>query len=304
MEKHIEIRNAAPELFIRAMFGGFTNQFGWLFFAFGMVFFWVFSSMVDFTDLIYFSGKLRNATGQVIKVEDTNAEVNDNTIQRITFSFTNPDNKSTKMAETQPGKNSNLIVSECYETGTSYKSGQSVQVEFPDKKPEIARIVGTRRGIFPYWVLFLVAIFPALGIGFIFFGIRRGLLIKSLLDHSFLTQGVLAGKEPTNTRINKKPVMKLTFSFETRDGQPAYVVARTHDYKHLVDEAEEPLLYNPYNPKESCLLDDIPGRPRLDEKGRLVPTEKETIAKTLLLPIIALIVNVLGVLLRFQLMII
>jgi hypothetical protein len=114
-----------------------------------------------------------------------------------------------------------------------------------------------------------------------------------------LTYGVLTGKEPTNTRINKQRVMKLTFSFETQDGNTAYAVAKTHDYQHLVDEDEEPLLYNPFDPKDSCLLDDIPGRPRLDEYGCLKPRDNEGVFTTLLVPGIALLINAVAIILRF-----
>ena len=90
--------------------------------------------------------------------------------------------------------------------------------------------------------------------------------------------------------------MKLTFSFTTQDGRAANAIARTHEYEHLVDEAEEPILYNPYSPKEACLLDDIPGRPRLDEKNRLVATDQERTSKTLFMPAVAALVNILGLL--------
>ena len=294
MQRHQEIRKVAPELFVRAMFGGFANQFGWLFFAFGMVFFWAFFTSVNFDDIFYFTGELRKTQGVVEKVEDTSAEENDVRVQRIIFSFPSPDSKPT--AESAPGQKPDVIVAQCYETGTSRKQGSKVEIEYSPKNPQKARIVGTRRGIFQIWVLFLVAIFPVVGIGFIFFGVRRGLYIRRLLQNSLLTYGVLVGKEPTNTRINHQTVMKLTFSFTTQDGRAANAIARTHEYEHLVDEAEEPILYNPYAPKEACLLDDIPGRPRLDENNCLTPTENERVSRTLFMPAVALLVNVLGLL--------
>ena len=295
MSRHQEIRRVAPELFVRAMFGGFANQFGWGFFGFGMIFFWVFAGLVNFDDAFRFSGELRTTTGQVIEVLDTSASENDTRVQKIKFSFVHPEKKVLPPAETVAGEDEHLIVAECYQTGTSLKSGQQVKVEFPADNPEKARIGGTRRGVFQVWVLLLVAIFPFVGLVFMVFGIRRGLAIWRLLNYSCLTYGVLINKEPTNTRINHQTVMKLTFSFETERGRSANVVARTHEYQHLVDEAEEPLLYNPFNPEESCLLDDIPGRPRLDEYGSLVSKDDEGLIKTLFVPAVALLINVLAI---------
>ena len=296
MNRQQEIRQVvSPNLFLRAIFGGFFNQFGWMFFSIGMVFFWAF---ISFDDFFYLSGELKQAKGQVLRVEDTSAEVNDVEVQRITFSFVHPDSKSAPSAENEPGKDSGLIESYCYETGTRHRPGQKVTIEFSPQRPDKARIIGTRRGIFPAWVLLLVSIFPCVGIAFILFGINRGMKICKLLKHSLLTYGVLIDRSTTSMRINHRPVMQLTFSFETLDGRQATSVAYNHEYEHLVDEAEKPLLYNPYRPEESCMLDDIPGRPRLDENGILRPREKERIATTLLWPAVALLVNLIGILLQ------
>ncbi|MEW6712181.1 MAG: hypothetical protein AB1403_20340, partial [Candidatus Riflebacteria bacterium] len=57
---------------------------------------------------------------------------------------------------------------------------------------------------------------------------------------------------------------------------------------------EEPLLYNPVNSKQACMLDDIPGRPRLDNYGRLVAQDKGGILKTLFVPAIATAINIIA----------
>ncbi|MFZ5950542.1 MAG: hypothetical protein ACOYXC_07540 [Candidatus Rifleibacteriota bacterium] len=303
MTRHEEIRQVSPGLYIRAMFGGFNNQFGWAFFGFGMIFFWVFGSLVSLDDILPNSGKLLNTTGMVVEVNDTNATENDERVHRISFAFVRPGSSATLPAEAIPTAemtaNPEFIFAECYQTGTDLQPGQLAEVEFPESKPEKARISGTRRSVFPAWVMVFVSIFPFIGLIFMFFGIRRGLLIVGLLNHSCLTYGVLINKEPTNTRINDEPVMKLTFSFETQTGRSGTVEAYTHEYQHLVDEAEEPLLYNPVNPKEACMLDDIPGRPRLDKCKRLVAQDGEGFLKTLLVPTIAIAINIIGAVASF-----
>lgn len=303
MNRHRDIRRVAPELFIRALFGGFVNQFGWGFFGFGMIFFWVFGSLVSFDDVFYSSRELQKTTGLVVEIRDTNASEDDARVQMISFAFVKPGSNAVLPAEAMPAVDGNadsdFVLTQCYQTATQLNPGQRVEVEFPLNKPHLAKISGTRRGIFPVWVLLLVGIFPFIGLVFMFFGIRRGLLIRRLLSQSCMTFGVLIGKEPTNTRVNNQTVMKLTFSFETHDGRAAKVVARTHEYEHLVDEAEEPLLYNPVCPAEACLLDDIPGRPRLDEYGCLAPRDGDGTLTTLLVPAAAIAINLFAAAVRF-----
>jgi hypothetical protein len=41
------------------LFGGFMNQFGWLFVGFGLIFVWVFTLRADVTSWFYFRGQTR-----------------------------------------------------------------------------------------------------------------------------------------------------------------------------------------------------------------------------------------------------
>ncbi|MHC4335254.1 MAG: hypothetical protein ACYSUP_15040, partial [Planctomycetota bacterium] len=47
------------------LFGGFMNQFGWLFVGFGLIFVWIFTLRADVTSWYYFRGQLAETTATV-----------------------------------------------------------------------------------------------------------------------------------------------------------------------------------------------------------------------------------------------
>ncbi|MBI2363158.1 MAG: hypothetical protein HYV15_07225, partial [Elusimicrobia bacterium] len=69
----------------------------------------------------------------------------------------------------------------------------------------------------------------------------------------------------TNTRINNSTVWELSFEFTAASGRTAVAKARTHEPEALLDQKLEPLVYDPLDPPNAVLLDDLPGRPRLDQ---------------------------------------
>jgi flagellar basal body rod protein FlgC len=78
---------------------------------------------------------------------------------------------------------------------------------------------------------------------------------------------VLKSKEPTSTRVNNRPVYKLTFEFRADDGGIYEVVSKTHLPHLLEDEAEEQLVYDPRHPAHAVMMDNLPGSPDIDEMG-------------------------------------
>ncbi|MCI5137665.1 MAG: hypothetical protein D3922_04445 [Candidatus Electrothrix sp. AR1] len=57
-------------------FGGFANQFGWIFFGFGMIFFWIFALNADVSFLL-FSGERVTVQGMVTDSRETSASVDE-----------------------------------------------------------------------------------------------------------------------------------------------------------------------------------------------------------------------------------
>jgi len=98
-------------------------------------------------------------------------------------------------------------------------------------------------------------------------GLRKGLLGLRLLRRGVPAVGKLVADEKTNVFMDDRPVRRLRFLFTLPDGRPFGATAWTEMTKRLTDQGEEPLLYDPEDPDVSVLLDDLPGRPRIDDAG-------------------------------------
>ena len=240
---------------VQVLFGGVVNLFGWIFFGFGMIFFWAFTLNSDLASFYQFSGSLETATGIVSESRDTNASENERRIVAHEYTF-------------QHGGREYQGVS--YTTGQQLPEGAPVLIEFPAGKPEVSRIRGMRRGMFSPAVIFVV-IFPFIGLCFVAFGLRNGLRASHLLAHGKLAFGTLASKTPTNTRVNNQTVYKLTFDFTTDDGRRAQAVARSHHPQHLEDDVRESIFYDPDDPAKAVLFDSLPGSPRITSAGNFDP---------------------------------
>lgn len=117
------------------------------------------------------------------------------------------------------------------------------------------------------WAMLFILLFPAVGLTFIGVGLRKGLRGLRLLTRGIPARGRLTRQQATNTAINDRPVMAMTFEFQTVDGRGAKCVAHTHETERLEDGVTEELVYDPEDPSVACLLDDLPGRPSLGDDG-------------------------------------
>lgn len=259
---------------LRLLLGGFLNQFGWIFFGFGLIFVWLFTLEADLTSWYTFRGPLQSAEGTITASRKTNTSVNDTPVYEHQYAFA-----------WEGGR----YAGTSYKTGGSTRQpGQAVTVEFPEGKPQVSRIQGMRRGIVGLFGLMPI-IFPAVGLCFIVAGFRKGKKGIGLLIFGQPAEGKLISKERTNTRVNKQMVYKLTFEFTASDGQAHTAVSKTHQTRELEDEAAEPILYDPMVPDYAVLLDDLPGRPRIDEMGSITVSSPAGSLTCLLIPAATLI---------------
>jgi hypothetical protein len=137
--------------------------------------------------------------------------------------------------------------------------------------------------------LVFVALFPLLGLVLALRGIPRGVRRIGLLRSGRPALGRLVDRRETNVTINDEPVIALTFEFTTEDGATTRVVERTHRPQLLVDDAEEPLLYDARWPERAALLDHLPGAPRVDSGGRLHVKLGPRTFLPLLLPLVVVV---------------
>ena len=245
-------------LTVRALFGGFLSQFGWLFFAFGMVFVWVFDAGGGVVEALRFRGTTVTVQGEVIASAGTSMSVNDRQVYRNDYMFELPDGSD--------------VTGTSYETGSWLNPGDVVEIEYLERNPQRSRIVGLRGTPAGLGVVFIF-LFPLIGGIFGMVGLRSGLRVTRLMRQGRLTSGVLFTSEATSTRINEQPVMRLTFTFEDEYGAPHQAVAHSHETARLEDEPRELIIYDPRNPSEAAVLDELPCQPRVDVEGRFTPTQ-------------------------------
>jgi hypothetical protein len=265
-------RAVGARLRAQLAFGG-VSQIGWLVFGFGMIFFWVFGARSDFS-FVWFWGATESAHAQVLGSYDTHASVNDSPVTRYVYRFEHD--------------------GRAYE-GEAFGSrpDDPVVAEWPAGDPETSRLRGLRRDVFP-WPASFVVIFPFLGFLLLLAGLRVGWRAGNLFTRGRAAGGRLVDKRPTNTHVNDQPVWKLTFEFHDQRGQAHRVVAKTHRPQKLLDEREEPLLYDPVNPKRAVLMDSLPGNPRLSEDGTIGSGSPLPLYAYLALPAIVIVGNVLA----------
>lgn len=275
---------------LRVLLGGFLNQFGWIFFGFGLVFVWAFTLNADLTSWYRFRGPLDTTEGKAIDCKKTlfsegGSENSKGTpVYAIHYAFTAADGKEYKGLS--------------YITGKQFEQGQKVTIEYPQGKPQTSRIKGMRQkpvgpfGIFP-------VVFPMIGLLFIIRGIKKGIKANRLLTLGEQTTGRLKSKEITNTKVNKKPVYKLTFEFNTPEGKTYETLVKTHETGKLEDQAEEPLLYDPVRPSYAVMLDDLPGNPRINDNGNIQAGSASVTIMVLIIPLATIIGHGIYIYLKF-----
>ncbi|MCP4133983.1 MAG: hypothetical protein GY754_23635 [bacterium] len=228
------------------LFGGVLNQFGWIFFTFGMIFVWAFALNVDFSFLYYNIADIEYTQGKLEKAEGTNSYINDEQVLKYTYTFTGPNGKE--------------LQAESYSTKMFPPEKMDVTIEYPVGKPGYSRVRGMRRDMFGPLVL-LVLIFPLVGLVCILIGTRKGIRARRLLRTGVLTEGRLVSKKETNIEVNEQTVYKVTFVFVAHDTKKYYVSEKTHTPYLLQDDPQEKLLYDPRNPGHAMMVDTMPGGP-------------------------------------------
>ncbi|MEM7029862.1 MAG: DUF3592 domain-containing protein [Chloroflexota bacterium] len=284
---------------LRLLFGGFSNQFGWLFFGFGLIFFWVFGGSTSLYSLVYFSGELNLVEGIVLDVVETSVTVDEARIYEYQYQYVVNDRQYEGATRSYYGE---------------YNKGDTAVITYSVANPARSRAAGVA-----IWdgVVWFTIIFPAVGLIFMLFGIGKAIKGIRLLRDGVQTTGTLISKEATNTTVNDQTVYKFTFRFFAEANRPFTVVGKTHVTERFAGEPElipvheaytgqhhstvEPLLYNPASPSDAVLLDDLPGGPRINQQGKIEADWTGMIVVTIL-PSIAVVGHGLWVLFLLEIL--
>lgn len=236
------------------VFGGFFQQFGWIFFGFGMIFFWVFGWNSEARYWLDSFGKWEETTGVIIMSDRTGASQNGATVMRLTFQYE------------VGGKR---LIAKAYESGSGFEEGVEVPVLYKKSNPKKAYIKGARRAMFSGWALF-VSIFPLVGLIFITVSIKSNLKFLDLLKIGEFTRGSLCAKEATGgyIKINNAtyPIFKYEFEFEYKN-KPYKATTQTHLAELVEDEKKEIILFDRFNPAYSVVYDTMPNAPDINPAG-------------------------------------
>ncbi|MCB0664002.1 MAG: DUF3592 domain-containing protein, partial [Saprospiraceae bacterium] len=240
------------------LFGGFLQQFGWFFFGFGMIFFWIFAWNSHAMVSLGTWGKWDETTGTIFAVENTNASENETPVYKITLQY-------------QVDGETHL--SDVYKTGGGFSEGQEVPIEYNRNVPSIARMEGTRRGLFSSWVLF-VALFPIVGLILVSVSLLGNWNFLKLLKIGEYVRGKRVSKEATGGSITINnvtyPIYKYKFEFFHKD-KPYYAICNTHLTQTVEDEEKEIILYDRFHPEKAIVYDAMPNAPKILPEGIIDP---------------------------------
>jgi hypothetical protein len=252
------------------------SKIAWLVLAFASLFFWLFCARADLSFLT-FRPPYAEAQGTVTDIGSTAASENRQSIRAVGYSY-----------HVQGA----ALIGTSYVVGDAPEPGERVTIEYLADAPQKSRIAGMRRDLWSPWIL-LIALWPGITLIIIIATSRAGLRRCRLLREGLQTTGRLVEKRKTNTEINGQRVYELTFEYATFDGRQLTTSTSTHRTERLLDEREEPLLYDPIDPSRACLLDSLSWRPELDEAGNIRGASSVSVLFALLCPAIAVAINLL-----------
>lgn len=166
-------------------------------------------------------------------------------------------------------------------------------IEYLPDNPDYSRIQGLDRSAFGFMSL-IILIFPLVSFVGIIGEFIKGIKGISLLETGILTTGQLVSKKATNMEVNDRTVYELTFSYEDEYGQIYTVVEKTTQPHVLEDQPEEWLLYSPKKPSRALMLDTLPGAPKFNAQGQILPTPLLGTILILICPFSALVMGIIN----------
>lgn len=249
-----------------------ANLLGWIFIIIGMPLVWKYTLNSDLSILYNFNSKSVTTQGIVVECYATNFEFGNSGTTYGTPTYAIEFKSITEDGTEFTGTS--------YATGLILGKGKQVTVQFPQGKPHLARIEGTRRK--PVGLIGLIPMITVIvGAGMVLSGLIKGFKRKGLLRNGRFTSGVLIDKTKTSMAVNREPVYKLTFEYETKSSKHQLTV-KTHKVDKFTD-LYETIIYNPANPQKACLVENLPGKLKFDPDGNIIPRPSA-------LPIITVIV--------------
>jgi len=243
----------------RAMLGR-TGGMGAIFLLAGLLATWLFIGELRPIAEARLTLSSATAQGTITRTEPTHTTVNDATVYRYHFTFRTP--------------NEETITGQSYTVGQKWSAESRVTIQYVPTEPSIARVTGSRLSAAPLWAI-AVLIFPATGAALFLLGTVSGWKQTTLLRHGEIAGAKIISQSPTGVSINDVPVIAYVYEFPTGDGEEYLGRSKSMPSGLVGDEAREPVLYLPRNPRRSTLVDAIPLHYPLDvdEYGQWIARE-------------------------------
>jgi len=237
-------------LSIRVVLGP-LSQIGWFLVGFGLIFVWAFGADRAVATAIRFAGALEVVEGTTTTWRELNLSINDEKVYETSYTF-------------EVG--GRAFTGASYATGFYVPSGTRLPVEYRPSNPSVSRLQEMRASPMGVVIAFVFLI-PLIGLALARAGLRTGFRARRLLAEGQLALGALQSQEATGARVNNQPVHRLTFEFGAEGGGRYQVVTTTHRVDRLTDDPAEPIVYDPRDPSDARTIDDLPGRPTVDDRG-------------------------------------
>jgi len=266
------------------LFGGILTQVGWGVLAFGLVFTAVFGAIAAplFDDP--FAGPVQRVTGKVVHTDGTNVRVNDYDVVAVHFEVQAGDRtlrgRSYASSHRRNGR------------GNVPEVGSEVPVEIARTPEAPMRIVGLDTHMLPAGAQ-LVVLLPIVGGLLVLWGVWRNARRLRLLVHGEVAAATLVDSQPTNTTINGRRVMALTFRYLDGQGRTRTTIVRTHRTETVTDDDAETVVFDAAT-GAAVLLDALPGKPQRDANGELQPAPFDRLAMVMIGPTLVLMVWQIG----------
>lgn len=226
--------------------------FGGFFACFGMIFVCLFAG----TGVAEWATVWRqDGEATVTSIEETGSTINEKRVFAYHFSGKDVDG--------------NEYTGVSYQMSGKFEEGQTVPVMkgwFFATKRKLQNANLTQMGKFGSLFGLMTLLFPAVGLGMIWFGVLRpGRKRVPLLQYGELALGTFLRQESTKMSVNHQNIQRLVFSFETSEGKfEASFNTLTPD-KFLADNRRKIVLYNPDNPKKNMIWESVAPMMKLDE---------------------------------------
>jgi len=256
---------------VRVLFGGSLNQFGWcVFFVGSVVAWWLFPIDELIWQSVHAQGKLVSMPGVVLESAATGAEEGVTEVYWVTYAFTDREGVERRGCS--------------YWNRRRLREGTAVTVEYPIGKPWVSKVQDMRRSQFGLLGGAVILLFPLSGLGISAKGMSKGFRAIRLLRGGQPTLASFVAKWETGTEYNERKIYQMTFDFTDADGDVHRTKFKSYKPEELDDGSKKALLYDPDNPADAVLLDDLPETPAFDGSGGIRPAPLGGVYRALFAP--------------------